>query len=73
MVHVVLQPSANQASRTHYRDTIEEPVQFGLYSELVDIRLLDALWNLFPLGAAPMWGVTPGINNVNVAKYDKPR
>jgi hypothetical protein len=52
--HVVLQPSANQSAREHYRDTIEAPVKLADYRELLGEKLYQHLASLFPSGRAPM-------------------
>ena len=69
MAPVILQPSANQDARDHYRDTIETPVAFRDYAHLMSLETLHSLDEIFPDGVAPMWGVTPGVNGVNIGKY----
>jgi len=71
VAHVILQPSANQDARDHYRDTIEAPVAFRDYAHLIAPETLYSLGEIFPDGVAPMWGVTPGVNGVNVRKYER--
>ena len=69
MAHVLLQPAGNKGARQHYNDTITHPVAFDKHSLLLGSKTLRNLESLYPLGEAPMWGITPGQNNVNVAKY----
>jgi hypothetical protein len=71
MAHVILQPSANQDARQHYVDTIQTPVAFHQYSDLISLEVLNQLNTLFPEGAAPMWGVTPGTKGVNISKFNR--
>lgn len=69
-----MQPAslATPSVRRHYEDTIQHPVDLAAHSHLLgsDLGVLHAL---YPSGAAPMWGVTPGKKNVNVGKYNKLR
>lgn len=67
---LLIQPAGNRDSRIHYRDTIENPVPFDKHKDLLGDDF-QGLLRHFPHGAAPMWGVTPGKNNVNVSKYNK--
>jgi hypothetical protein len=71
MIQVVLQPSANKDAREHYVDTIENPVDLDLHMELLGETLFSHLKHLFPSGLAPMWGVTPGVNEGNRRKWER--
>ncbi|PRX52612.1 hypothetical protein B0I32_1319 [Nonomuraea fuscirosea] len=73
-MRVMMQPAslATASVRRHYEDTIQRPVDLATYSSLLGSNL-DLLLPLYPTGAAPMWGVTPGKRNVNVGKYSKLR
>lgn len=71
MAHVVLQPSGNPVAREHYAETIDSPVPLDLHEDLIDPVLMTELRERFPSGLVPMWGVTPGKNDVNVPKYSK--
>src|SRR4051812_36028249 len=67
---VVLQPAGDPTGRTNYRDTVETPVDLASNRELLGTDYAP-LVALFPDGRAPLWGVTPGQGNVNVAKYNR--
>lgn len=65
-----IQPCGNKASREHYRDTIESPVDLDEKRELLG-SAYESLGSLFPDHRAALWGVTPGKNNANGSKYAK--
>src|SRR5215211_634826 len=67
---IVLQPAGGPQSRTNYLDTIENPVDLASYAEILgaDYAPLAAL---YPQGRAPLWGVTPGVGDANVPKYNR--
>ena len=71
MNQVVLQPSANKDARQHYVDTIENPVRLDLHRIELGEATFKHLKSLFPLGVAPMWGVTPGVDDVNRRKWER--
>ncbi len=57
----------------HYQDTIVNPVVFDDHADLLQPGVLDQLKQLFPDGAAEMWGVVPGKKEVNLSKIKKMR
>ena len=71
MARVVLQPSANHAARQHYVDTIQAPVHLHTHRDLLSAADAAQLERAFPGGLAAMWGVTPGVADVNARKYSK--
>ncbi|MFI6540149.1 hypothetical protein ACIBHY_47350 [Nonomuraea sp. NPDC050547] len=73
-MRVMMQPArlANPSVRRHYEDTIQRPVDLNLHSHILGSDL-DVLLTVYPSATAPMWGMTPGKKNVNVAKYNKLR
>jgi hypothetical protein len=71
MPQVILQPSGNQGSRDHYRDTVSTPVPLERVGKYVDEATLSRLRTEFPTGAAAIWGVTPGGRDVNAGKWEK--
>lgn len=71
MPRVILQPSANKVAQQHYFDTIVNPVSLDFCEGLADQDVLAALWDIYPAGAAPLWGVTPGSNDLNIRKWDR--
>ena len=54
-----------------YADTIAKPVAFSDHAAVISSADLERLNELFPDGKAPMWGVVPGKNNVNVGDYHR--
>jgi hypothetical protein len=55
MTRVLIQPASELDARKHYRDTIEQPVQFDDRLEIpADLRA--ALVERYPSGEARMWG-----------------
>ncbi|GAA4635874.1 hypothetical protein GCM10023196_083290 [Actinoallomurus vinaceus] len=71
-MRVMLQPAslATPSVRQHYEDTIQSLVDLAAHAALLGDEL-GVLQALYPNGYAPMWGVTPGLNNANVSKYQK--
>ena len=67
---LALQPAGNRDSRVHYVDTVENFVDLRELSHLLGSESAE-LTRLYPDGQAQMWGVTPGVNDVNVSKYGK--
>lgn len=70
MPKIILQPAAGSEAREHFQDTIERPVSLAANRDLLGPHY-DALLKRFPAGTCAMWGVTPGRNDVNVAKYER--
>lgn len=70
MTAIVTQPSAGAAAQQHYADTIDTPVSLADHASVLG-PVLDDLLSIFSTGEAPMWGVTPGNNSVNVGKYER--
>ena len=68
---VILQPAGNQGGREHYIDTIENLVSIDSCEPFVDPRVFRALKDSHQSGLAGMWGVVPGVNNVNVKKWER--
>lgn len=71
MAHVILQPSGSSSARQHYADTIENPVNFDDRASLFKPGQESHLREIFPDGSAPLWGVTPGKNRINVSKFER--
>lgn len=70
MVQVVLQPSASAVAQEHYAETIARPVVISHVANLLGAPMAAHLSNIFPTGAAPLWGVTPGANGSNIDKWN---
>ena len=68
---VVLQPAGNQGSRQHYADTIAKPVEIKLCEPYLSQQDLRKLLDIHPTGMAAMWGVVPGVNEVNRRKWER--
>ena len=72
MSSVILQPAGNGDSREHYADTIENFVDLSAYQIEIGSEY-PHLAALYPDLKAPLWGATPGQNDVNVSKYNRAR
>jgi hypothetical protein len=72
-VRIVMQPARRSEKdvERHYQDTIVNPVVFDRHADVLGPDTTDRLKLLFPGGSAPMWGVVPGKNQVNVAQVKK--
>lgn len=71
MTRIVLQPSANPASRQHYADTIEKPVQISQAESFLTPELISDLQAIYPTGAMSLWGTTPGERSQHVTKWER--
>jgi hypothetical protein len=73
MMRIVMQPARRSEKdvEQHYQDTIATPVVFDDHADLLEAATVDRLKQLFPHGHAPMWGIVPGKNNVNVSRIKK--
>lgn len=69
MTRVVLQPAASAASRQHFIDTIDEPVDLEVAAEYLAGVDIDTLKAAHPSGAAMMWGAKPGERLQHVPKW----
>lgn len=63
-----IQPAGSPASRKHYQDTIERPVDLAANADVL-AGDGDLLMRTLGVTAVPMWGVTPGTRSVNETKY----
>jgi len=74
-MRIVMQPARRSEKDVdqHYQDTIVNPVIFDDHADLLQPGVLDQLKQLFPDGAAEMWGVVPGKREVNLSKIKKMR
>ncbi|WP_354642920.1 hypothetical protein [Kitasatospora camelliae] len=67
-MRIVLQPAARSDKdvNQHYKDTIATPVSLADHADLLTPDVHARLKELFPNGAAQMWGIVPGKKNVNI-------
>ncbi|GAA4869861.1 hypothetical protein [Kitasatospora terrestris] len=74
-MRIVMQPARRSEKDVaqHYQDTIVNPVVFDDHADLLQPGVLDQLKQLFPDGAAEMWGVVPGKKEINLSKIKKMR
>ena len=70
MNKIILQPAGSASAKSHYIDTIENPVDINLIAEYVEIVDLDILKQIYNK-EAHVWGVTPGTKLLNKNKWDK--
>lgn len=71
MNKIILQPAGSTDARKHYLDTIANPVSIERISSFVDEDTTTRIKELHKDGNVPVWGVTPGINDVNKNKWEK--
>ena len=70
MNKIILQPAGSASARSHYIDTIENPVDINLIAEYVseiDLNILKEIYS----NNVYIWGVTPGNKLTNKNKWDK--
>ena len=71
MTSVVFQPAGNSGGRSHYVDTIANPVSLIRLSEHLGPELIQGLRSVTHGDAVPVWGVTPGANGLNEKKWQR--
>jgi hypothetical protein len=71
MRSLIIQPAGNQGARSHYTDTILDPVPIDTIKQYVDDEVIRQLGQIYKSDEIPTWGFTPGGNNVNVGKWNK--
>lgn len=69
MERIVLQPASSSQARANFRNTVEQPVPLGRILEAFPEDERERLTKLYPKGAAPVWGVTPGHQNRKAKKW----
>ncbi len=68
---VALQPCGEGSASKHWTDTIENPVALDRIIPFVSDSEMDEIFNLYPDGTAPIWGVTPGKIDQNHTKWNR--
>lgn len=68
---VVLQPTGNQGSRQHYADTVANLVEIKSCEPYLGPQVFHKLLEIHPTGMAAMWGVVPGVSEVNRRKWER--
>lgn len=63
MARLVLQPAANPDAQRHYRDTVENAVPLDRLRPHLSAEGFRRLQQVYPGGAAWLWGATPGPQN----------
>lgn len=64
---IYLCPAGNPVAKQHYQDTVDTPVSISSFGAGSLRAKLDAA---HPSGSAPMWGSTPGSNDLHRRKHD---
>src|ERR1700731_3260735 len=71
MTKVVLQPCGKGLPAVHYADTVETKVPLRRMQRFLSDKDRTDLQTIYPEGAAAVWGVTPGKNDVSRTKWDR--
>ncbi len=66
---VILQPAGGPDAADHYDTTIRNSIRLSSLLEFLEEADADALAKQYPTGWTRVWGVTPGANGVNRAKW----
>jgi len=66
---VILQPAGGPEAVRHYEKTLRNPVRLSGLLEYLEESDAFALAKKFPTGWTRIWGVTPGANGINRAKW----
>jgi len=74
-MRIVMQPARRSEKDVNqrYQDTIATPVVFDDHADVLESSVIDQLKQLFPDGAAQVWGIGPGRRDVNIPKIKKMR
>lgn len=70
---VILQPCGNAVARAHYLDTVQNLVTLSDCEPYLAATDFGRLREAHPTGFAAMWGVTPGVRDVNARKWTRIR
>ncbi len=68
---VILQPAGGPEATAHYAKTVRNEVRLATIAHLLSEPSAQQLGLKFPSGRCRAWGVTPGVNGVNRAKWDQ--
>ncbi|MDO8269120.1 MAG: HNH endonuclease [Candidatus Levybacteria bacterium] len=71
MTQIILQPAGDGDAIKHFVETIQNPVSIDRIQSYLSSEVVLKLKNLFPSGKIPVWGVTPGKNDVNKHKWER--
>ncbi len=71
MSHLILQPAGHPEARSHYADTIEQPVSLERIRHHLMGDVLTELEQIYEGRGVPTWGVTPGQKGGNRNKWEK--
>ena len=71
MSHLILQPAGHPEARSHYADTIEQPVSLERIRQHVTGDVLTELEQIYEGRGVPTWGVTPGQKSVTRKQWEK--
>jgi hypothetical protein len=63
MNKIILQPAGNSAALSHYQETIITPVPLSSISTFLPAHVISDLEQIYPGGAAQIWGATGGGSN----------
>jgi hypothetical protein len=68
---VILQPAGGSQATAHYLKTVRNEVPLATIAHLLSEANAQQLGSKFPSGRCRAWGVTPGLNGINRAKWDQ--
>ena len=68
---IILQPAGGPEATAHYLKTVRNEVRLARIAHLLTELSAQQLGLKFPSGRCRAWGVTPGVNGVNRAKWDQ--
>jgi hypothetical protein len=68
---LIVQPASDKNAWRHYIETIQTPVSLDRMRQYLDASTFNQLGALYKDGMAYVWGLTPGTNNSNFAKWDR--
>ena len=70
MTAVLIQPSGGTAAQEHYETSIRSKVRFSDHVDVLISSEISSLNSDFGVGEASMWGLVPGDNEINVARWN---
>jgi hypothetical protein len=71
MNKIILQPAGDGDASQHYVDTIENPVDISRIKRFIREDEYNILAKYYRDGKIPVWGVTPGKDDVNYRKWGR--
>lgn len=68
---IILQPFGDKDGQKHFMDTVEMKVPIDTMKKFIAEPMLSAVKSYYSSNEVAAWGVTPGVNDVNIKKWNR--